>query len=282
MRQPCCLWSFAERESTLLFFPSPCFFFYSFFTSLPSTVFLQNVKTSEVGVLNLSSAPRALITTPRWWVSRITCTHGARRGLYELGICLFHERIMGGFVRECPSACARRVSNMDPGRAGPFAMSVEITRSPSPCRVFIALLSGSTVFIVGSFLGRAENWAAGFRQRTLTLRFCHPSCHFLLKLRMRIWLPIHPRKAIPPLPHDWEKKKTTGGGVRPRHLISLPRRLRTSAPRILLCRILFEYRRTFFVLAQQRAGKCALLDRHVVVGGEIGESGPTISELAIN
>lgn len=155
MRQPCCLWSFAERESTLLFFP-PCFFFYSFLTSLTSTVFLQNVKTSEVSVLNLSSALPAFITTPRWQASRITCTPGARRALYEPRICLFHERIMVICARVSLRVCTVRFKHGS-RPCGPFAMSVEITRSPPPCRVFIVLLSGSMVCIVGwFFLGQRE------------------------------------------------------------------------------------------------------------------------------
>lgn len=199
MRQPCCLWSFAERESPLLF-SLPCFFFNSSFASLTSTVFLQNVKTSEVGVLNLSPALRALITSPRSRASRITCTPGARRGLYEPRICLFHERIMGGSARECPSACARRVSNMDPGRARPFAMSVEITRSPPRCRVFIALFGGSMMPIVGCFFRPGGKLGGVIRPEHARFSYAGPHIIFPPKPRMRIWPPIHPGKATPPLP----------------------------------------------------------------------------------
>lgn len=92
VRQPCCLWSFAERESTLLF--PPVLFLLLLSHILTSTVFLQNVKTSEVSALNLSSALPSFITTPRWQASRITCTPRARRALYEPRMRLFHERIM--------------------------------------------------------------------------------------------------------------------------------------------------------------------------------------------
>ena len=53
-------------QSGNLYFFSPPVLFSSppFLTSLTSTVFLQNVKTREVGVLNVSSAPRTLISTP--------------------------------------------------------------------------------------------------------------------------------------------------------------------------------------------------------------------------
>lgn len=102
---------------------------------------------------------------------------------------------------------------------------------------------------------------------------------FLLKLRMRIWLPIHPGEANPPFPTT---EKTTGGGVRPRHLISLPRRLRTSAPYILLCHVLFDWVRAFFAFARQRVANWSGLDENVVVGREIGGNGAAISELAIN
>lgn len=84
---------------------------------------------------------------------------------------------------------------------------------------------------------------------------------------MRIWLPIHPGKANPPFPTT---EKTTGGGVRPRYLISLPRRLRTFAPYILLCHVLFNYGQTFFAFARQRVANWPLPDKNVVVGREIG------------
>lgn len=78
------------------------------------------------------------------------------------------------------------------------------------------------------------------------------------------------REGESPLPHHW---KTTGGGVRPRYLISLPRRLRTSAPYILFMSCFIQLLCKRFSLLQrqrQRVANEPLLDENVVVGGEIG------------
>lgn len=70
--------------------------------------------------------------------------------------------------------------------------------------------------------------------------------------------------------------------VRPRYLISLPRRLRTSAPHILLMSCFIQLHANVPVRARLRVEDGALFDRNAAVGGEIGGNGPTISALAIN
>lgn len=147
-------------------------------------------------------------------------------------------------MRECPSACARCVSNMDPGRAGPFAMSVEITRSPPLCRVFIALFRGSMMPIVGCFFRPGGKLGGVIRLEHARFSYASPHIIFPPKLRMRIWPPIHPGKANPPfLPSFPTTEKTTGGGSA--SLFNLVAAQTAHVRAAHLCRVLFNYLQTF-------------------------------------
>lgn len=81
-RSPRC---FAERESIVLFFPPPVLLLLPpFLTSFTSTVFLQNVKTREVGALNPSTILGELITTARAaGIARKACLHAAALDAYS-------------------------------------------------------------------------------------------------------------------------------------------------------------------------------------------------------
>lgn len=83
-----------QSGNLYFFFPLSCAFFLlpPFLTSLTSTVFLQNGKTSEVGVAKCVLF--ALRKTAPCFAKSFADNMHHHAAFYELGICLFHEIIM--------------------------------------------------------------------------------------------------------------------------------------------------------------------------------------------
>lgn len=84
---------------------------------------------------------------------------------------------MGSRARVSLRVCARCVSNMDPGRARPFAMSGDNAQPRRRVGSFLALLGGSRMPIVGRFF--RPGGELGGVMRPEHARFAHASPHII-------------------------------------------------------------------------------------------------------
>lgn len=123
--------------------------------------------------------------------------------------------------------------------------------------------------IVGCFFRPGGKLGGVIRLEHARFSYASPHIIFPPKLRMRIWPPIHPGKANPPLPSFPTTEKTTGGGSA--SLFNLVAAQTAHVRAAHFCRVFIQLLANVVARARQRAENGALFDRNVVGGVGGGE-----------